>query len=94
METFTVQYILLTICLESVQYTWSWLFQSFSHLQTSPDKSFCQAGAQKSKIVFKLNPYCLPKCVILKIFQMRQNAAKCNFYKQQQQKNGGGKEIH
>ena len=36
-------------------------------------------GAQKSKIVFKPNPYCLPKCVILKNIS---DAVKCNFTKQ------------
>ena len=34
-----------------------------------------QSGAQKSKIVFKPNPYCLPKCVILKNIS---DATKCH----------------
>ena len=32
----------------------------------SPDTCHLSPGAQKSKIVFKTNTYCLPKCVIFK----------------------------
>ena len=35
------------------------------------DSAPSPAGAQKSKIVFKANPHCLQKYVLLKIFQMQ-----------------------
>ena len=37
------------------------------------------AGAQKSKIVFKPNPYCLPKRVIFEIFEIQQNTVNSIF---------------